>query len=76
MVLDAEKYHDEAMRQLNDPNCYQKLNENPTKRHEKIVTETVSDLIDQGEIDDDKAPLLIPANSSLDFQVLSPSENT
>ena len=65
VVLDVEKYHDEAMRQLNDPNYYQKLNENPTKRYviEKIVTETVLDLIDQGEIDDDMAPLLIPANS-------------
>ena len=51
------------MRQLNDPSYYQKLNENPTKRHEKIVTETVLDLIDQGEIDEDMAPLLIPANS-------------
>ena len=62
-MLYVEKYHDEAMRQLNDPSCYQKLNENPTKRHEKNVTETVLDLIDQGEIDEDMAPLLIPANS-------------
>ena len=59
----CENYHDETMRQLNDSNYYQKLNKNPTKRHEKIVTETVLDLIDQGEIDEDIAPPLIPSNS-------------
>ena len=36
VVQNTEKYYDEAMRQLNDPNYYQKLNENPTKRHEKL----------------------------------------
>ena len=36
VVLDAEKYHDEAMRQLNDPNYCQKLNEIRQKDIKKL----------------------------------------
>ena len=40
-ILNTEDYIKEANRQLSDPNCYQKLQHNPTTEHASTVNSTI-----------------------------------
>ena len=53
------------MRQLNDRNYYQKLDKNPTVDHEKLVNNTINDLLSENAIDEDTASLLHPSKSRI-----------
>ena len=53
------------MRQLNDRNYYQKLDKNPTVDHEKLVNNTINDLLSENAIDEDTASLLRPSKSRI-----------
>ena len=50
-IADSKDYFAEGMRQLNDINCYQKLNCNPTEEHENLVNNTIDDLVSENAID-------------------------
>ena len=63
MIMDSKDYFEEGMRQLNDRNYYQKLDKNPTVDHEKLVNNTIDDLVSENAIDEDKASLLRPSKS-------------
>ena len=61
--MDLKDYFEEGMRQLNDRNYYQKLDKNPTVDHEKLVNNTIDDLVSENAIDEDTASLLCPSKS-------------
>ena len=63
VIIDSKDYFEEGMRKLNDRNYYQKLDKNPTVDHEKLVNNTIDDLVSGNAIDEDTASLLRPSKS-------------
>ena len=63
VVLDSKDYLEEGLRQLNDQMYYEKLDHNPMKEHEEIVTKTIERLVEEDEISEETAAKLIPSNS-------------
>ena len=47
VIMDSKDYFEESMRQLNDRNYYKKLDKNPTVDHEKLVNNTIGDLVSE-----------------------------
>ena len=57
--------------ELNDTNSYQKLNKDPTEDHEKLINNTIDDLVSENAINEETASLLCPNKSStLKFYML------
>ena len=63
VILNTGDYITEAMRQLNNEECYKKLEEDLTSQHEQLINQCISDLINNGDLDMDTGQLLRPANS-------------
>ena len=63
VIMDSKDYFAEDLRQLNDRNCYEKLNRNPTEEHENLVNNTIDDLISENAIDEVTASFLRPKKS-------------
>ena len=63
VVLYSKDYSEEGLRQLNDQMYYEKLDHNPTNKHEETVTKTIERLVEEDEISEETAAKLIPSNS-------------
>ena len=61
--MNSEDYLKEGLRQLNDTNYYQKLNKDPTEDHEKLINNTIDDLVSENAINEETASLLRPNKS-------------
>ena len=61
--MNSEDYLKEGSRQLNDTNYYQKLNKDPTEDHEKLINNTIDDLVSENAVNEETASLLLPNKS-------------
>lgn len=62
--INTGDYIMEAMRQLNNEEYYKKVEENLTLQHEQLISQCISDLINDGDLDPyGYGPNLRPANS-------------
>ena len=52
VVMNYKDYRKEGLRQLSDPNFYQKLEANPTEKHRLEVKALILRMYIDGEIDD------------------------
>ena len=50
VVVSSEWYEEEAERQLDDPTYYKKVDEDNTKRHEEIIKQVLTDLIEKQQL--------------------------
>ena len=62
VVLDKQTYLAEAQRQLSDEKFYVKLDSDPTEKFAKEITDTLTDMYDNGEIGDNVYHSLVPTN--------------
>jgi hypothetical protein len=60
VIMDTEKYIDEANRQLSDKRFYKQLDSDPTGHHSEQVTELLHEMADQGHIDGKTMEYLLP----------------
>ena len=63
VIMNSKDYLKEGLRQLNDTNYYQKLNKDPTEDHEKLINNTIDDLVSENAINEETASLLRPNKS-------------
>ena len=61
--MNSKDYLKEGLRQLNDTNYYEKLNKDPTEDHEKLINNTIDDLVSENAINEETASLLHPNKS-------------
>ena len=60
VIMNSKDYLKEGLRQLNDTNYYQKLNKDPAEDHEKLINNTIDDLVSENAINEETASLLRP----------------
>ena len=60
VIMNSKDYLKEGLRQLNDTNYYEKLNKDPTEDHEKLINNTIDDLVSENAINEETASLLRP----------------
>ena len=60
VILDVKDYVDEANRQLQDTQYYRQLNYNPTEDHANIICNTLDEMKNNNELDEDIAEGLKP----------------
>ena len=63
VIMNSKDYLKESLRQLNDTNYYQKLNKDPIEDHEKLINNTINDLVSENAISEETASLLRPNKS-------------
>lgn len=63
VILNTTDYLQEAKRQLDNDTYYKRIEEDCTSGHEQVINHCIDDLVKNGEIQDDVAKLLKPAQS-------------
>ena len=63
VILNTVDYITEAMRQLNNEEYYRRVEEDLTLQHEQSINQSISDLINNGDLYMDTGQLLRPENS-------------
>ncbi len=63
VIVSSEWYEKEAERQLNDTTFYKKVDEDNTARHEDIIMNSLTDLVENKQLEKKLAEKLAPVNS-------------
>ena len=72
VIMDADDYVKEAMRQLSNQEYYVKIDSDRTNDHEQMINQCIEQLILVGELDREKGELLKPTNSRTPIFYLLP----